>query len=228
MSYKRMLFKGKSVYVEVDDHGAVLEQGGRAVMKYRLDDERTYNPAVANLSEEGGAAGDLFSDMAPKTTTTPVTPKRAAQKTQSSASPGSSIGDAIVAYTDGGCIGNPGPAGLGYVIRFPDNRVIQKGEPLGQGTNNIAELTAIWRVLQIVTDKTAPLRIHTDSSYAIGVLTQGWKAKANQQLIADIRHSLNSFRNVKLIKVKGHAGNPDNERVDTLANTAARTQKALE
>lgn len=230
MSFKRMIFKGKAVYVEVDDSGKVVEQGGRATMKYRLEDERVYNPAVVNLSEENGGS-DLFaapvssSPSARAPHAAPPIRSKAMRKPAAPSTESAPPKNAIIAYTDGGCIGNPGPAGLGYVIRYPDNTVIKKGEPLGHGTNNIAELTAIWRVLQYVTDTSAPLRIHTDSSYSIGVLTKGWKAKVNQQLIAEIKSTLSSFSNVKLIKVKGHAGNPDNELVDTLANTAARTQK---
>ena len=56
-------------------------------------------------------------------------------------------------------------------------------EHLGQGTNNIAELTAIERVLDVVPELGRPLVIHTDSAYAIGVLSKGWKAKANLALI---------------------------------------------
>ncbi|MBN2718551.1 MAG: ribonuclease HI [Deltaproteobacteria bacterium] len=227
MTFKKMLFKGKSVFVEVDDSGRIVETGGRANMKYRLEDNRIYNPAVANLNKDNDpvGTGELFSqgggNLGAKTA---AARKPVASRTAIASRP-AVPSDAIVAYTDGGCIGNPGPSGLGYVIRYPDNRMVKKGEPLGSGTNNIAELTAIYRVLQLVTDKSAPLRIHTDSSYAIGVLTQGWKAKANQQLIAEIRAALSRFSNVQLIKVKGHAGNPDNELVDQLANGAARTQQ---
>ncbi len=220
MRFQKMMFKGKQVFVEVDDNGQVVQSRGRANMKYREDDERIYNPAVANLSGPGEGIGDMLESGPP------VGPSKTKKSLPASAKAPSvsPVEGTIVAYTDGGCIGNPGPSGLGYVIRYPDNRVIQKGEPLGNGTNNIAELTAILRVLETVTDTDAPLWIHTDSSYAIGVLTRGWKAKANQQLIAEIRQKLSGFSNVKLIKVKGHAGNPDNELVDTLANGAARTQ----
>lgn len=211
-----MFFKGKQVFIAVDEHGKILNQNGRAVMKYKIDDDKTYNPSVNNISNSKGTA------QSPKRSTKPAS---TAPGQQSMFKTETQSADTIIAYTDGGCIGNPGPSGLGYVIRYPDGTVHQKGEPLGQGTNNIAELTAILRVLQDVTDKSKPLYIHTDSSYSIGVLTKGWKAKANQQLIAVIKAEYAQFPNIKLIKVKGHAGNPDNELVDTLANTAARTQQ---
>jgi ribonuclease HI len=59
--------------------------------------------------------------------------------------------------------------------------------------------------------------VFTDSSYALGVLTQGWKATENQALIAQLKDLAATFRNLKFIKVRGHAGHSDNERADRLA-----------
>jgi ribonuclease HI len=213
MPFKEMSFKGGRVFVEVDEAGELVLEDGRARMKYKLEDERIYNPWPGNL-EPAGARGK------------PAKPKPSAQKISSAAGGGIPDG-AIVAYTDGGCIGNPGPAGLGYFIQFPDGRQVQKGEPLGQGTNNVAELTAIERVLEIVGDTSSPLVIHTDSEYAIGVLTRGWKVKANQELVARIRDRMRGFAKLELRKVRGHVGLPENELVDDLARTAAETQREL-
>ena len=96
------------------------------------------------------------------------------------------------------------------------------GEYLGVGTNNIAELTAIDRALDLVgADAGArPVRVYTDSSYSIGVLSKGWKAKANQELIARMRRRLATLPNVEFVKVSGHAGVPENERCDELARDA--------
>ena len=126
------------------------------------------------------------------------------------------------------CSGNPGPAGLGYSVVFPDGRRIERGEPLGEGTNNIAELTAIFRVLEIVEDPSQKLLIHTDSEYSIGVLSRGWKAKANKELIKKIRSRLSKFTNIEFVKVKGHAGVPENELVDDLARNSSETQTVIE
>ncbi len=98
----------------------------------------------------------------------------------------------------------------------------EKGEYLGIGTNNIAELTAIERGRRCwpaaaATDKR--LRVYTDSSYAIGVLSKGWKAKANQELIARLKRQLAPL-DVEFVKVAGHAGVPENERCDELARDA--------
>ncbi len=62
----------------------------------------------------------------------------------------------------------------------------------------------------------------TDSKYAIGVLTKGWKAKVNQELIARTRQVL-AGRSLKLVYVPGHSGVPMNERADELAREAVRT-----
>ena len=212
MPLKEMSFKGGRVFVEVDEAGELVLDNGRAIMRYKRDDTRTYNPWPNNLEPAGSRKKS----------------KAKTKKTGAQSSAGGAVPEgAIVAYTDGGCIGNPGPSGLGYAIVFPDGRRVAKGEPLGEGTNNIAELTAIERVLEIVGETDAPLVIHTDSEYAIGVLTKGWKAKANQQLIARIKNTVSRFPTIELRKVRGHAGVPENELVDDLARTAAETQTAL-
>lgn len=228
MSFKKMTFKGKQVFIEIDEQGCAILNKGRATMKYHQDDDKTYNPSSSNINEI--SAGQIKTMEGVSKIKPSVSIKKTVKKIKKSASSKSPTvssvfsKDTIVAYTDGGCIGNPGPSGAGYVIIFPDGERIQKGEPLGHGTNNIAELTAIWRVLQIVKDYNTHLVIHTDSSYSIGVLSQGWKAKANQQLIANIKKSVNKFTNLQFVKVKGHAGIPENELVDDLARISAQTQ----
>jgi ribonuclease HI len=128
-------------------------------------------------------------------------------------------GDTIELWTDGACTGNPGPAGAGVV--FIDGQSRQEvSEYLGEGTNNIAELTAILRGLELVTDPSRAVDVMTDSSYCIGLLTKGWKAKANQELVATIRQTMRPFASLQFVKVKGHAGIELNERADALAREA--------
>jgi ribonuclease HI len=93
-------------------------------------------------------------------------------------------------------------------------------EYLGIGTNNVAELTAILRALELVKDRSRLVRLHTDSAYAIGVVSKGWKAKANQELVADLRALSAQFPLLQFVKVAGHAGVPENERADELAREA--------
>ena len=210
MANKEMYFKGRRIFVEVNDSGEFVLDDGRARMRYGADDERLYNPWPSNLSDKPQKKA---AKAPPKKPTVPVDPVDP---------------DSIVAYTDGACLGNPGPAGLGYVVMYPDGKRIRRGEPIGHGTNNVAELTAILRVLETVDERGRPLVIHTDSSYSIGVLTRDWKAKANTELIVEIRDAMKSFAHLELRKVKGHAGNPLNELVDELARTAAETQQIVD
>ncbi len=131
--------------------------------------------------------------------------------------------DEVIAYTDGACSGNPGPAGLGVVMMWDDVRQ-ELSEFLGHGTNNIAELTAVLRAAEAAPDRTRPLQIYTDSNYAIGILTKGWRAKANQELVARIKKELATFDSIRLIHVRGHAQIPLNERADELAVQATGQQ----
>ena len=68
-----------------------------------------------------------------------------------------------------------------------------------------------------VKNRQLPVIVFTDSAYALGLLTKGWKAKQNQELVADIRELVSSFKQIRFVKVKGHAGHPENERADQLA-----------
>jgi ribonuclease HI len=98
-------------------------------------------------------------------------------------------------------------------------------EYLGVGTNNIAELVAIERGLETAValskgDRGRRVRVYSDSGYAIGLLEKGWKAKANQELVARVRKQVAAVSNLEFVKVPGHAGVPENERCDALARAA--------
>jgi ribonuclease HI len=97
---------------------------------------------------------------------------------------------------------------------------------LGRATNNIAELTAVKCAAEVINENSGPVRIYTDSRYAIGVLTSGWKAKANQTLIAEVKEALVPFSDLKLVYVPGHSGHPLNERADELARLAIYAQQS--
>jgi ribonuclease HI len=224
-----MRFKGGVVWVRADESGAlVLDTDGRAEMKYRESDAKSYRPSPANLVSDSGDGG-----LRPEGPPSPAgreagkgTTPRAAHATHGThGAPGKKEGlpaNAIEIWTDGACSGNPGPMGIGVVVIDGAQRR-EAGEYLGVGTNNIAELTAIERGVEIATtdpQETRRLRIYTDSSYAIGVLSKGWKAKANQELIARIKRRLAALPRVEFVKVAGHAGVPENERCDELATGA--------
>lgn len=139
--------------------------------------------------------------------------------------------ETVVAFTDGACKGNPGPAGAGVVLQLPDGRTAEWAKALGRATNNIAELTAIEMALELLDEADIAPEARTvvlsDSSYARGVLTLGWKARANRELILAIRDRLAMRPGVELHWIAGHVGVAGNERADALANAgvAGRSEK---
>ena len=105
----------------------------------------------------------------------------------------------VVYFTDGSANPNPGPSGAG-VYRMPQLRPeLSAYASLGQGTNNSAELYAVGVVLDIELKEggTQPLHIYTDSSYARGCLTEGWKTRKNVKLIENIIHLLEETRQAR-------------------------------
>lgn len=125
-------------------------------------------------------------------------------------------------WADGACVNNPGLMGIGAVVIDGDQRH-ELSEHIGMGTNNVAELTAIERGLalafKVTKGNARTFIVHTDSKYAIGVLSLGWKAKANKALIARIIRKLP--HKIGFVWVRGHSGVPENERCDHLATSAA-------
>jgi ribonuclease HI len=129
--------------------------------------------------------------------------------------------DAICIFTDGASSGNPGPAGIGAVLKFGKHeREISKY--IGVATNNIAELEAIRTALLELKTTEIPVRLFTDSSYALGVLVLGWKARKNVDLVKSTQETIKRFNDLQIIKIKGHAGHKENERADFLATQAIK------
>ena len=212
--WRRMRFKNNKVWVALSDEDRLLVKNGRVLLKYRLDQDYQYRVKPENVEPlEAGPTGK--SGHVPETKTAGKKPGRSAK-----ASPLPSD-QAVHIYTDGACSGNPGPAGLGVVMIYKGHRK-ELSRYLGEATNNIAELRAIEEGLKAITNRGLPVVVHTDSNYALGLLTKGWKAKENKELVARIRSLASTFKNLRFEKVKGHSGCPENERADRLAVEAAR------
>ena len=139
----------------------------------------------------------------------------------------------VIIYTDGACSGNPGPGGWGALLRYQEQeKELSGGEP--QTTNNRMEMMAVIQAIKAI-KKPCVLKIHSDSALIINAMTKGWieswqskgwkkadkKPVENQDLWLELLAVMQGHE-VEWIKVKGHAGIPDNERVDQLAVEAAK------
>lgn len=213
--WRRMRFKGNKVYVQVDgeDHPAVQE--GKVRICYRHDDGREYQASASRIRalddetpDEGGHRPVRAPSSAPAPVPDPVLEDL----------------EAIVVYTDGACSGNPGPAGIGALLRYM-GREREISESIGEATNNIAELKAVRAALRAIRNRDLPVHLYTDSEYVRGLLVRGWKAKKNTRLVNEIKALTRTFPQLTIRWVEGHAGNEDNERVDRLARKGLQTSK---
>ena len=138
----------------------------------------------------------------------------------------------IKVYTDGACRGNPGPGGWGVYIQLNDEvKDLYGGNP--ETTNNQMEMQAALEALKYLKDKNEVIELYTDSNYLRQGITEWihkWKLNnwrtaakkpvANRDLWIEIS-DLNEKMDVQWNWVKGHAGDPGNERADQLANIGA-------
>ena len=133
--------------------------------------------------------------------------------------------------TDGACKGNPGPGGWGAILRYNGvERELSGGEP--DTTNNRMEMMAAIMALETLT-RPCRIVITTDSVYVRDGITKwihgwkrnGWRTAAKKPVAnADLWQRLEAAAARHTIEwrwVKGHAGDPDNERADVLASDAA-------
>lgn len=141
----------------------------------------------------------------------------------------------ITIYTDGAAKGNPGPGGYGVVLKFQGHR-----KELSQGykltTNNRMELLAVITGLEAIKKGGWDVLIYSDSKYVVDAVEKGWlwqwekkgfKKKKNIDLWKRFI-PLYKKHKVKFKWLKGHAGNPENERCDYLAVQSAEQSKLLE
>ena len=138
----------------------------------------------------------------------------------------------VVIYTDGSCLGNPGPGGYGAVLIYGDNRrEISGGYRVT--TNNRMELIAPIKALEALKEQ-CTVTIYSDSKYVVDAMVRGWalKWRSNKWMRNKKDKAVNPDLWVQLLDlcskhavtfrwVKGHAGDLENERADQLANAAA-------
>lgn len=205
MPWSRHRLRDADVWARVDIHGALVKDAaGRVEVVYKaVPGAKVYRAAARNLAATGEPPIELEVGAPPPSQPRPAPPPA----------------NAIHVWTDGGCVPNPGPAGIGVVIVDGD-RTREISEYLGFGTNNVAELTAIIRGLEAIEGRDRPVVVYSDSQYAIGLLTQNWKPKANVELVTHLRALIRQFPEVRFVKVAAHTGIALNERVDELATRA--------
>ena len=220
-----MRLRNSEVLARCNEQGELLSNGGRVEIRYKPNDGRAYFAGVSNLEPSGGALTIEPDSFCGPGEAVQKTAKSTARPTETRSIPNAPEGNELLIFADGACSGNPGPAGLGVVALFGDQRR-ELSEYLGEATNNIAELTAILRAVELASELRRPLRLYTDSQYAIGVLTQGWKVRANKELVAKARGALDAHPDAKLFHVRGHQGVMLNEHADELAVRAVQTRQS--
>jgi len=137
----------------------------------------------------------------------------------------------VLIYTDGACVGNPGPGGYGAIIIYNRSRKeISGGE--AQTTNNRMEMMGAIAALEALKEP-CKIKLYSDSRYVVDGIGKGWaiKWRANGWMRNKKDRALNvdlwqrmltalEKHDATFLWVKGHAGNPENERCDTLARIA--------
>jgi len=138
----------------------------------------------------------------------------------------------IEIFTDGACLGNPGPGGWGVILRYNDvEKELSGGE--ADTTNNRMELTAVIRALEALKE-TCNITLYTDSRYVMDGIEKwifawkksGWKTANKKTPVKNVElwqklDELKSKHEIRFVWVKGHAGHKENERCDELARNEA-------
>ena len=136
--------------------------------------------------------------------------------------------DRIVVYTDGACSGNPGPGGWAWAIAPDGQRSGSGGET--STTNQRMELMAVLEAVRSLADDTVEIHVVSDSTYVVKCFRDGWWVRwrrngwrnSQRQPVANVDLweplvDLVERRAVTFEWVKGHSGDPMNDRVDALA-----------
>ena len=141
-------------------------------------------------------------------------------------------GPDLIIYTDGGCRGNPGPGGWGFIVINPaTGNALERCGGEQVTTNNRMEMGAAIEALKAIRKPGMRIRLHTDSQYLVKSMTEwvkGWKAKGWKKKDGELKNvdllqeldQLNQLHQVSWQWVKGHNGDPGNECADGLTNRA--------
>lgn len=139
----------------------------------------------------------------------------------------------IIIYTDGSALGNPGPGGYGVILKY-NGHIKELSGGFRRTTNNRMEIYAIIVALKAL-KQPARVTLYTDSQYVVNAVNKGWikrwrakgwmRNKKERALNVDLWNQLLPLldsHEVEIVWLRGHTGNPDNERCDRLAKQAAQ------
>tara|TARA_Y100001970_G_scaffold164563_1_gene201058 strand:- start:2498 stop:3376 length:879 start_codon:yes stop_codon:yes gene_type:complete len=130
----------------------------------------------------------------------------------------------ITIYTDGSCLGNPGPGGWGAIIIYPDGKEKELSGSDLDTTNNRMELQSVIEALDFL-ESDSVIEVFSDSLYVINTITKGWKKKANMELWNELENVIQKHSNISWNWVKGHSGDFYNEKVNDIAQGKAEMVK---
>jgi ribonuclease HI len=131
----------------------------------------------------------------------------------------------IEIFTDGSCLGNPGPGGWACIIRQDRGEVELHGGEAAT-TNNRMELMAAIKGLEALGTDRQRVTLYSDSQLLIKTMTLGWKRNKNHDLW-QVLDNLVTRHEVVWEWVRGHAGHPENERCNVLAQKAAQRRPSF-
>jgi ribonuclease HI len=143
----------------------------------------------------------------------------------------------IEIFTDGACLGNPGPGGWGAILRYQQNEKELCGAAPNT-TNNRMELTGVIEALKLLKEP-CQIELYSDSKYVCDGISKGWAKswRSKGWIKSDKKPALNSdlwailldlleIHSVRFNWIKGHNAHPENERCDALASQAAAKIKS--
>ena len=125
-----------------------------------------------------------------------------------------------VVFTDGACLGNPGPMGLGIHIRFSDGKILNKSIPFGVGTNNVAEYSALLKALELLREHgVSEVEAFLDSQLVVKQVLGEWRVKDAR--LQELRNSVVALSKSFSSFSVAHVPREQNGVADALSKQAA-------